>query len=180
MRSSQATSNAFNACATALSESTSLNGSSPSWRNCRRRKRTCSRNRPQIENDIVRPPCLRWVCVNSIYAREAFFIYINSAQYLTRELRTIRRFVLCALAAASYSPIAPRSYRRIERRIVSATAPSVARPLSLPRRKYRSHELIDRRLRVFGSDIMPRRATSNVKSRTRRLRCQNRLGHTAL
>src|SRR5262245_44822772 len=101
MRSSQTTSNAFNACATALSESTSLNGSSPSWRNCRRRKRTCSRNRPWIENDIVRPPCLGWVCDNSIYAREAFFIYINSAQYLTRELRTIRLTVLGHIVTSS-------------------------------------------------------------------------------
>jgi hypothetical protein len=31
------------------------------------------------------------VCDNSIYAREAFFIYINSEQHLTRELRAIRR-----------------------------------------------------------------------------------------
>ena len=30
------------------------------------------------------------MCDNSIYAREAFFIYINSGQHLTRELRTIR------------------------------------------------------------------------------------------
>jgi hypothetical protein len=30
------------------------------------------------------------VCHNSIYAREAFFIYTNSGQHLTRELRAIR------------------------------------------------------------------------------------------
>jgi hypothetical protein len=35
------------------------------------------------------------VCDNSIYAREASFTYINSAQHLTWELRTIRRTVLC-------------------------------------------------------------------------------------
>ena len=33
--------------------------------------------------------CLGWVCDNAIYAREAFFIYINSGQHLTQELRTI-------------------------------------------------------------------------------------------
>ena len=39
----------------------------------------------------MRPPCLGWVSDNSIYAREAFLIYINSGQYVTQELRAIRR-----------------------------------------------------------------------------------------
>jgi hypothetical protein len=54
----------------------------------------------------------REVCDNSIYAREVYFIYTNSGQQLTQELRTIRRFVLGAQSVAELRTFAlPGSLR---------------------------------------------------------------------
>jgi hypothetical protein len=36
------------------------------------------------------------VVTNTIYSSEALLIYTNSGQQVTRELRAIRRFVMCA------------------------------------------------------------------------------------